>query len=33
MRLCDNSFHVLSHVWSCVETLHRPTGAEVDTSL
>ena len=24
MRLCDNSFHVLSHVWSCVETLHRP---------
>lgn len=24
MRLCDNSFHVVSHVWSCIETLHRP---------
>jgi hypothetical protein len=24
MWLCDNSFHVVSHVWSCIETLHRP---------
>ena len=24
MRLCDNSFHVVSHVWFCIETLHRP---------
>jgi hypothetical protein len=24
MRLCDNSFHVVSHVWPCIETLHRP---------
>ena len=35
MRLSDNSFHGVSHVWSSIETLHRPslTGAEVDTSL
>jgi hypothetical protein len=24
IRLCDNSFHVVSHVLSCIETLHRP---------
>jgi hypothetical protein len=24
MRRCDNSFHVVGHVWSCIETLHRP---------
>ena len=24
MRLFNNSFHVVSHVWSCIETLHRP---------